>query len=285
MAKSLVLALVAVSLASPAHPLDAQSPPRLALVDRTGTVTTLGTVPPSTFAPRISPNGRQIVYDAEGAIWIADLPSLTPTRRLAAGAFPMWSGDGSRILFIVGGGDAQQLFSQAADGQGAPELLVAAARAPESWSVAAQVLTYITLEGGSNYDVWALSLRDRTRAPIAAKPTSLEMGSRLSPDGRWIAYESSESGSREIYVEPFPQTGARTKVTTGVGRRPLWSPDGSELFFDRDDARLYAVPIQVGPTVTVGTPVALPIQGFMQGGARRMYDMTPDGKQFLMLFR
>ena len=74
-------------------------------------------------------------------------------------------------------------------------------------------------------------------------------------------------------------------MTTGGGRRPLWSPDGTELFFDRDDARLYAVPIQVGPSVMVGTPVALPIQGFLQGGARRMYDMTPDGKQFLMLFR
>jgi Tol biopolymer transport system component len=283
MPRCFVLAVVAASLANVAS-LCAQSP-RLALVDRAGTVTTLGMLPPSAFAPRISPDGRRIAYDAQGAIWIADLANVTSARRLAAGAFPMWSGDGSRILFIVGAGDGQQLFWQAADGQGEAELLVASARAPESWSVATQALTYITLQGGSNYDVWALSMRDKTRSPIAAKPDSLEMGSRFSPDGRWIAYESSESGTREIYVEPFPQTGARTKVTTGVGRRPIWSPDGSELFFDRDDARLYAVSIQLGPTVKVGTPVALPIQGFLQGGARRMYDMTPDGKQFLMFFR
>jgi eukaryotic-like serine/threonine-protein kinase len=283
MARCFVFALAVVTLASVAS-VCAQSP-RLALVDRAGTLTTLGMLPPSAFAPRISPDGRQIAYDAQGAIWIADLANVTSARRLAAGAFPMWSGDGTRILFIVGAGDGQQLFWQAANGQGEAEMLVASARAPESWSVAAQALTYITLQGGSNYDVWALSMRDKTRGPIAAKPDSLEMGSRFSPDGRWIAYESSESGALEIYVEPFPQTGARTKVTTGVGRRPIWSPDGSELFFDRDDARLYAVPIQLGPTVKVGTPVALPIQGFLQGGARRMYDMTPDGKQFLMLFR
>ena len=69
------------------------------------------------------------------------------------------------------------------------------------------------------------------------------------------------------------------------GRRPVWSPDASELFFDPEDSQLYVVKMQLEPTVNVGTPVALPIKGFMQGGGRRMYDITPDGKQFLMLFR
>jgi serine/threonine-protein kinase len=255
------------------------------LVDRSGATKPLGRLPPTAFAPRVSPDGRQIAFDAMGSIWVADLTNLGAARRLAAGLYPLWSGDGTRVLFIVGQEGAQQLFWQSADGSGAPEMLIPAARAPESWSAAAQTLTYITLKGGTNYDVWAYSLRDRTTTPIAAKPDSLEMGSRLSPDGRWIAYESSETGSREIYVEPFPQSGARTKITTGGGRRPLWSPDGKELFFDRDDAQLYVVPVQVGPTVTVGPAAALPIKGFLQGGARRMYDIMPDGKQFLMLFK
>jgi WD40-like Beta Propeller Repeat len=99
----------------------------------------------------------------------------------------------------------------------------------------------------------------------------------LSPDGQWLAYESSESGTREIYLEPFPQTGSRTRVTTGGGRRPLWSPDGKELFFDRDDARLYVVPVETRPEVRIGTPMSLPTSGFLQGGARRRYDITPDG--------
>jgi eukaryotic-like serine/threonine-protein kinase len=256
---------------------------QLVLVDRAGVTKPLGRLPPTAFAPRVSPDGRQVVFDAQGAIWIANLDSLSSPRRLATGAYPMWSGDGTRVLFIVGAGDKQQMFWQAADGSGQPELLVADARAPESWSAAAQVMTYITLQGGTNYDVWAYSLRDRTTAPIAARPNSLEMGSRLSPDGRWIAYESTEAGSRDIFVEPFPQTGLRTKITPG--RRPIWSPSGTELFFDRDDAQLYVVPITLGSSPAAGTPTLLPIKGFLQGGARRMYDITPDGKQFLMIYR
>jgi eukaryotic-like serine/threonine-protein kinase len=267
-----------------APPTSAQVSFRLSLVDRAGTAKDLGTLPPGTFAPRVSPDGKQIAFDAQGAIWIADLNNIGTPRRVATGAFPMWSGDGARVLFIVGQGEQQQMFWQAADGSGQPELLIADARAPESWSASAQVLTYITLKG-TNYDVQAYSLRDRSSTPLAARPDSLEMGSRFSPDGRWIAYESSETGMREIYVEPFPQTGARTKVTTGGGRRPLWSPDGREIFFDRDDAQLYVVPLTLGSTVAVGATATLPIKGFVQGQARRMYDVTPDGTHFLMLFR
>jgi Tol biopolymer transport system component len=256
---------------------------QLVQVDRTGATKTLGKMPPTTFAPRISPDGRQIVFDAMAQVWIADLDNLSAPRRLAAGFYPLWSGDGTRVLFIVGAGEKQQLFWMAADGSGQPELLVADARAPESWSTAAQHLTYITLKSGTDYDVWAYSLRDRTSAPLVAKPVAAEMSSRLSPDGRWIAYESSEHGTRDIFVEPFPATGLRVRITPG--RRPLWSPDGKEIFFDRDDAQLYVIPITLGASPVVGTVTPLPIKGFMQGGGRRMYDITPDGKHFLMLFR
>jgi eukaryotic-like serine/threonine-protein kinase len=261
----------------------APAPLQLVLVDRAGVTTSLGTLPPTTFAPRVSPDGRQVVFDAQGAVWIASLDNLGSPRRLANGAYPMWSADGSRVLFIVGGAEKQQMFWQAADGSGQPELLVPDARAPESWSAAAQVFSYITLKGGTDYDVFAYSLRDRSSSPVAARPDALEMSSRFSPDGRWIAYESTEAGPRDIFVEPFPANGLRVRVTPG--RRPIWSPDGTEIFFDRDDAQLYVVSIRLGPSPTVGTPAPLPIKGFLQGAGRRMYDMTPDGKRFLMLFR
>lgn len=256
---------------------------QLVLVDRTGAMKAVGKLPPGVFAPRLSPDGTQVVFDAHGAIWIAHLATLSAPRRLASGAFPMWSGDGQRVLFIVGDAERQQLFWQAADGSGTPELIVGDARAPESWSAAAQVMTYITLKDRGNYDVLAYSLRDRTSTPVAARPDAIEMSSRFSPDGRWIAYEYAETGPRDIFVEPFPQTGLRVKVASG--RRPVWSPDGTEIFFDRDDAQLYVVPITLGPSPTVGAPLPLPIKGFMQGAGRRMYDMTPDGTQFLMLYR
>jgi Tol biopolymer transport system component len=281
--RHLVLLLCLLPLVILYATLRAQVQFRLDLVDLTGRATTLGLMPPGTFAPRVSPDGRQVAFDADRSIWIADLKDLAKPRRLADGLFPMWSADGARVLFIVGEENAQQLFWQAADGSGKPELLIDSARAPESWSASAQVLTYITRAGDANYDVWSYSLRDRTSSPLVATADPMEMGSRLSPDGRWLAYESGASGTRDIYVEPFPKTGARTKVTTG--RRPMWSPDGKEIFFDRDDSQLYVVSIQLSPTLTVGTPTALPIKGFLQGGARRMYDITPDGKQFVMLFR
>ena len=279
MSRALLLVLIA------AVSLPAQAPEswRLVQFDRTGAMKTLGKMPPTTFAPRISPNGRQVVFDALAQVWIADLDNLGSPRRLTAGLYPLWSGDGTRVLFIVGVGEKQQMYWTAADGSGQPELLIPDARAPESWSAAAQYMTYITLKNGTDYDVWAYSLRDRTSAPFAAKPGAAEMSSRLSPDGRWIAYESTEAGSRDIFVEPFPATGLRVRVTPG--RRPVWSPDGKEIFFDRDDAQLYVVSITLGPSPTVGTPTLLPIKGFMQGGGRRMYDITPDGKHFLMLFR
>jgi serine/threonine-protein kinase len=281
MTKCLTLAIVVVVVLV----AGAQVPPpgpRLTLVDRAGTVTTLGTLPLSTFAPRLSPDGRQIVYDA-GGIWIASLAKLDERRRLGPGQFPLWSGDGRQILFILDVEGRQQMFSMPAAGGADPQMLIADARAPESWSDAAGVLSYITLSG-TNYDVHGLSLRDRTHIAVAADPGTSEMSSRFSPNGRWPAYESSETGGPEIYIEPWPRTGARTRVTTGGGRRPVWSADGSEMFFDREDAQLYAMPVQLGPTITAGAPVTLPIRGFVQGPGRRQYDITADGR-FLMLFR
>ena len=110
---SIILAAVAVS---------AQAPEswQLVQVDRTGATKVLGKMPPTTFAPRISPNGRQVVFDALAQVWIADLDNLSSPRRLTGGFYPMWSGDGTRVLFIVGAGEQQQMFWMAADGSGQP---------------------------------------------------------------------------------------------------------------------------------------------------------------------
>jgi serine/threonine-protein kinase len=271
---------VAAAIAQPQQP-----PPSftLALVDRAGTKTVLGTVPATTFAPRVSPDGRRVAFDtADGGIRVADLTNVAAARRVTAGRYPVWSTDGTQLFFA--GQDGMRLFSQAADGSGMPALITDAARAPESWSSAAGILTYITLTGDGDYDIWAYSLRDRRTRALIAGPAAAQMGSRVSPDGRWLAYESNETGAYEIFVEPFPASGAKTQVTKGGGRRAVWSPDGRELFFDRD-RRLFTMPVQVAPRLTVGAATELPIRDFLQGTARRMYDLMPDGRQFLMLFR
>ena len=115
-----------------------------------------------------------------------------------------------------------------------------------------------------------------------AAPSSAEMSSRFSPDGKWLAYQANDSGRFEVYVEPFPRSGVRTRVSSAGGERPVWSPDGREIFYDQERT-LYAASFQAGPDVKVGTPAALPVKGFIQGNGRRVWDITPDGKQFLVM--
>jgi TolB protein len=260
-----------------------QAPPvfQLALVDRGGITTRVGALPPGTFAPRLSPEGRRVAFDTfDGTIWIADLANIGTPRKFGTGRFPMWSADGTRLLFA--GADGMKLFWQAADGSGSPELLTDTARAPEQWSATTQLVSYITLKEGTDYDIWAFSPSDRNIHALVSLPSSAEMSSRFSPDGKWLAYQSNDGGMFEVYVEPYPRTGTRTRVSSAGGQRPVWSPDGREIYYDQDRT-LYAASFQAAPKVVVGTPAALPIKGFIQGTGRRVWDITPDGKQFLIM--
>ena len=96
-------------------------------------------------------------------------------------------------------------------------------------------------------------------------------------------YQANDSGAYEVYVEPFPRTGVRTRVSSAGGQRPVWSPDGREIFYDLDNT-LYAVSVHTDPRLEIGMATPLPIKGFIQGTGRRVWDITPDGKQFLVMF-
>ena len=187
------LALAAVVSAMSAA---GQQPPpvfQLAWVDRQGTMTRIGPLPPGTFAPRLSPDGRRVAFDTfDGTVWIAELANLAAPRRFAFGRYPMWSPDGNRLLFA--GAKGFQLYWQATDGSGIPELIAETARAPESWSPAARLVSYITFTGTADYDIWAFSPDDRSQRALLATPTSAQLSSRFSPDGKWLAYQSNESG-------------------------------------------------------------------------------------------
>ena len=261
---------------------------RLTLVDREGRRALVGTVPGSTFAPRISPDGRDVVFDTndDGVIWIAKMADIASRRRLATGGSnrgPIWSGDGRRILYITDHEGAETLFWRPADGTGTPEILTKPARAPESWSAQQQRFSFITIKDRGDYDVWTYSLAEKRATPFAVIPGSPQHSSRFSPDGRWIAYVSAETGRLEVYVQVFPGPGPKIQVTKAGGGHPMWSPDQRELFFD-NNGQVFAVPIGTEPGFTSGDPIALPITGFVQGPLRRQYDLTPDGMQFLMLF-
>ena len=263
--------------------------------DMTGKVTMLRQTSGSPFGPRIAPDGKRVAYGASGAVWIADLMTEAPPRRLTTepGQAPIWSPNGERIAFISIFNGNEALFWRRSDGTGTAELLADRARATESWASNDESFTFITLVGPSgdagDYDIWSYSIREKKATPLIQIPKSAQSGSRLSRDGRWIAYESNESGRAEVYVEPLPRTGQRYQVSKTGGARPLWDPDTSRLYFDNNsssDMRILAVSVRTQPTFTAGEPETLPMKGFVQpsGTIRRQYDLTPDGKQFLMMF-
>jgi len=260
----------------------------LVLVDRTGRRTLIGVLPGSTFAPRISPNGRDIVFDTsdDGVIWIAPLSDVASRRRLTTSGRnrgPLWSGDGQRILYVTDFDREEALFWRPADGSGMPELLLKPVRAPESWSTALQRFSFITLKEAGDYDVFTYSIGEKRATPFVTIPGSPQHSSSFSPDGRWIAYASGETGRLEVYVQPALGRGKSVQVTKNGGGHPLWSADRKELFFD-NNGQMFMVSIRTQPALTIEEPVALPITGFVQGPLRRQYDLMPDGSAFLMLF-
>lgn len=261
---------------------------QLVLVDRQGQRTPVGQLPPATFAPRISPDGLEVLFDTQddGQVWIAKLSDIAARRRLTTegGRGPLWSGDGKRVLYITDDQGEEALYWRAADGTGTPELLTRPARAPESWSPRSPGISFITLGAAGDYDVWTLSLPDKQRVPFANISGSPQHSSHYSPDGRWMAYVSAETGRLEVYVRPAAGTDAAVRVSQMGGGHPLWSPDQKELYFD-NGGQMFAVPINTEPSFKAGTPAALPITGFVQGPLRRQYDLMPDGKHFLMMFR
>jgi len=293
-------ALALAGICSAAEPVP--PPPaayQLALVTEQGQKTVLGTLPASVFAPRISPDGKQVAFELaeDGApagqptnmrLYVADLNALdkrralqftlTSTRNIA----PIWSPEGDFIIFLALGNGSDMLFKQRADGYIQPSFVVDG-RAPEGWYKGG-LLVFITRKGDHDYGISQMDLATRKISRLVDIEGSDQHSSRISPDGKWIAYSSTETGRQEVWVEPLPQTGKRIQLTREGGRHPLWSPDGKKLYFDQG-GRMYRLDLTVaGEALQAGPPTQLPISGFQQADLRRQFDLMPDGKAFLMLF-
>ncbi|MEE8094154.1 MAG: protein kinase, partial [Gammaproteobacteria bacterium] len=256
-------------------------------------------VPPRTYVkPRISPDGTKValdVRDQDFDIWIWDLGRETLTRLTfdpGQDEFPVWSPDGQQIAFSVtgGGGPAAtsntSLFWRAADGTGSAERLAESSGQmfPTSFLPdAAGILVYGTVTTDQGDDIAIVRLEGEDRATPLLETTFEESYPALSPDGRWLAYVSDESGNNEIFVRPCPDIVAgRWQVSTGGGTQPFWARDGRELFYRNGEA-VITVPIQTDPSFTVGNPEVMFEGDYIieQGGPN--YDVSPDGERFLMI--
>jgi len=265
-------------------------------VDREGAVLGTAGSPGNYFTPRLSHDGRRLAYDQSeaatdsGDIWVLDLDRGIPTRltfdpRNESG--PAWSPDDSRIVFFANLTGRTDLFTVASDGTGTSELLLSNDEyiSATDWSSDGQSILVQQSAGdtSSNTDLLIYSFETGRAEPWLATSFT-EEGARLSPDGRWIAYDSDESGRMEIYVRGFSPPGGKWRVSSQGGRSCTWSRDGKELFYISPDAQMMSVAVSGGATFEGGAPVALfKIPGNMLSAGRyAQYDVSPDGRRFLM---
>ena len=266
----------------------------LVWVDRQGGEQPIGAPARAYVYPRLSPDGTRIaVYleEQDNDIWIWDLARATLTRTTfepGNDQQPVWTPDGRRLLFAsVRAGGVQNLFWQPADGSGAAERLTEGPnpQLPTTVSPDGSMVVFYELNPGTGRDLMRLML-DGLRVEPLLQTRFEERNADISPDGRWVAYESDTSGRFEIYVRPFPNVNdGQWQISAGGGNRPLWGPDGGELFYLATDGTLMRVDVHAsGATWNASSPEEqLTPRYFTAGGIARTYDVSRDGRRFLMI--
>jgi len=265
-------------------------------VDRQGKEEALGAEPEAYQGLKISPDGTRVALTIAAAgnqdIWIWDIPHKTPTK-LTFGkgdGTPIWTPDGKRIVFSSSLGSGG-VYWKSADGIGEAEhlgskpgrLILPWSLSPDGKMLAAIELSLAPL----GFDIGTLSMEGKREIKELLQETYFEGEPQISPDGRYLAYQSDESGKGEIYVRTFPDVNkGRWQVSTGGGNSPLWSPDGRELFYRSGDATM-AVEVETEPTFERGNPKILFRGTYLSGNflktATTPWDIHPNGKKFLMI--
>jgi dipeptidyl aminopeptidase/acylaminoacyl peptidase len=190
------------------------------------------------------------------------------------------------VTFEAGPSGTLNLYWIPADGSGAAERLTTSEnpQSPGSWSPDGQVFAFSALDPTTGYDMWVLNREgDRKPRPFLQTPSN-EYGPMFSPDGRWLAYGSDESGRREVYVQPFPGPGGKLQISTEGGVQPVWARNGRELFY-RDGDKMMATAVETRPVFAAAKPRVL-FEGHYETGVfpfESDYDVSPDGQRFLMI--
>jgi WD40 repeat protein len=272
------------------------SPKRtLVWVDLDGNEETIS-APPDTYGfPDVSPDGTKVALsverDGNRDIWIWDLIRENLSRLTfdeAVDRTPMWTPDGKRIVFSSNRDGLICIFWKAADGTGKVEKIGSLpGQHLFPWSWASDGKTLVTAEMAptlTDVDIGAISMEGDGERKSLLKSDHVESHPRISPDGRWMAYFSDETGAFQIFVRPFPEVDqAKWQVSVDSGQSPLWSPDGRELYYLNRDA-IMAAQVITEPTFSASKPKTLFRGNYVTGYLENPeWDISPDGKRFLMI--
>jgi Tol biopolymer transport system component len=266
--------------------------------DRQGKqISTIG--PVGNYAtPWLSPDGQRLAFggaEPQGGgsdIWLMDLARGTPTRFTldpAIEAVPLWSPDGSRIIYSSDRDGPMNLYQRAANGAGDAEPLLRNDKNNKlstDWSADGKLILFQLQDPRTNFDLWVLPLSgDQKPFPYLQGDFS-EVQGRFSPNGKWVAYASNASGTWEVYVQSFPAPGGKFQISTGGGAQPQWRRDGRELFYISSDRKLMAVDVKEnGSTFEAAAPkelFALRLQTVGLPGPRNFFIVGADGQRFLV---
>ena len=258
---------------------------RLVLVSRQGAAQTLNDTLRPYANPRLAPDGSRILIEA-GDLWLQETGRATFTRIASRedvlAGFPIWVPDGRRVVYRTPDG----LRLQDADGGSQSEVIAGTSEFdyPGSITPDGETLVFLRSSQEGLFDIYAVPLRGGgSFRPVLATP-AYEGGTKLSPDGRWLAYVSNESGQNEVYLRPFPGADRRWQISTEGGTQAVWNPNGKEIFYRNGD-KMMSVDVSTVPDVMLSPPRLLFEQSYAFGSGITIanYDVTRDGQQFVMV--
>jgi len=282
---------------------------QLTWVDRSGrSIGSLGAPDRYGNHPQLSADGSHVAI-ARGPmeaqnVWVLNVADAAASRLTftpGSAASPVWTADGRRVLYQLSTGrGAAAVYARNANGAGSEDmvgLLESTERPPASRSAYVwdssrdgRFLVYSIMGRQGGADLWVRPLDgDRQPYPFAESPFH-KTQAQISPNGRWLAYTSYDSGRDEVYVQSFPAPGSRRQISSGGGMQPRWRRDGRELFYLGSDQFIHALPVQTDRTFEAGSPASLFRTRIVPQGSQSIwfetaYDVSPDGQRFLFAVR
>jgi Tol biopolymer transport system component len=266
------------------------------LLDRKGEATVMMTDRQDAASPRFSPDGKRFAFQSASTIWVHDFARGTTsavTTGTAAANFPIWTPDGQRLTYwhpLSGAqGSGQAIFWKRADGTGEEQALTTKSLPIAylaSWSPDGKVLLFARLadKNGGCCEIWTLTLNANGKPQ---EPRQFPVGGNafypaFSPDGRWVAYASVESGLPQVYVVPFEGAGGKWQISTDGGTEPRWSGTGHELLYTHGNS-LISVPYSVEKnSFQAGKPQTVFANRLEMRAPFASYDVAPDGQHFVI---